>query len=338
MCIGAVKPQLSSVKTVAAPPPREGDNARSRADDASDSLSDSEAASQAPTQSIKDKGSSGVEEGDTSAGDEDGGGGEGGGGGGSGDEGGRGGGSGDEGGGGRVEEHGHKGTQQNGSPPGKARRKGDTSVQSDVDGEGEGVREHAETRGGKEGEESRKRKRQSDTEGTEARKERKEGEESRKRKRQSDTEGTEARKERGSGGEDRGRGERKKKVAEVKRTGKEVAESAPPQVSTPKARGGYRQRHEKSAASKPNRYKNVERSALRMMLEAAPSVISQVRMRFQLLAFMRDGVLLNKAASARNTNIGLLLDAAQQVMEDHERYNKFFSAVCDAMDAGMGER
>ena len=336
MCIGAVKPHLSSVKTVAPPPPREGDNARSRKDDASESLSDSEAASQALTQSINGKGSSDGEEGDKSAGDEDSGGGEGGGGGGSGDEGGRGGGSGDEGGGGRVEEHGRKGTQQNGSPPGKARRKGDTSVQSDVDGEGEGVREHAETRGGKEGEESRKRKRQSDTEGTEARKERKEGEESRKRKRQSDTEGT--RKERGSGGEDRGRGERKKKVAEVKRTGKEVAESAPPQVSTPKARGGYRQRHEKSAASKPNRYKNVERSALRMMLEAAPSVISQVRMRFQLLAFMRDGVLLNKAASARNTNIGLLLDAAQQVMEDHERYNKFFSAVCDAMDAGMGER
>ena len=314
MCIGAVKPHLSSVKTVAPPPPREGDNARSRKDDASESLSDSEAASQALTQSINGKGSSDGEEGDKSAGDEDSGGGEGGGGGGSGDEGGRGGGSGDEGGGGRVEEHGRKGTQQNGSPPGKARRKGDTSVQSDVDGEGEGVREHAETRGGKEGEESRKRKRQSDTEGTEARK------------------------ERGSGGEDRGRGERKKKVAEVKRTGKEVAESAPPQVSTPKARGGYRQRHEKSAASKPNRYKNVERSALRMMLEAAPSVISQVRMRFQLLAFMRDGVLLNKAASARNTNIGLLLDAAQQVMEDHERYNKFFSAVCDAMDAGMGER
>jgi hypothetical protein len=71
-----------------------------------------------------------------------------------------------------------------------------------------------------------------------------------------------------------------------------------------------------------------------MMLEAPPSVISKVRLRFQLLILMKDGILINKAATDRNTNIGLLLDAAQQVIEDHERFNKFHSAVCVAMDAG----
>jgi hypothetical protein len=105
-------------------------------------------------------------------------------------------------------------------------------------------------------------------------------------------------------------------------------------VSTPRARGGFRERNDKSAGSQANRYKSVERSALRMMLQAAPTVISKVRLRFQLLIFMRDGILINKAATDRNRNIGLLLDAAQQVIEDQERFDKFQSAVCVAMDAG----
>ena len=37
---------------------------------------------------------------------------------------------------------------------------------------------------------------------------------------------------------------------------------------------------------------------------------------------------------ARNTNIGLLLNAAQQVIKEHERFDKFFNAVTDAMEAG----
>jgi hypothetical protein len=70
------------------------------------------------------------------------------------------------------------------------------------------------------------------------------------------------------------------------------------------------------------------------MLDAPPSKISKVRMRLQLLIFMRDGLLISKGAPARNTNIGVLLDAARQVIPDHERYNKFHSLVCDAMEAG----
>jgi hypothetical protein len=148
--------------------------------------------------------------------------------------------------------------------------------------------------------------------------------------------------ESGSGGQAKGegRGLRQKKNAEIL-PGKEITESAPMIVTTPKARGGFRvreksaaSRREKSATSKPTRYKKVEGNKLRMMLEAPPSVISDVRLRFQLLVFMRDGILINRAATARNVNIGLLLDAAYQIIQDDERYNKFFGAVTDAMDAG----
>ena len=49
---------------------------------------------------------------------------------------------------------------------------------------------------------------------------------------------------------------------------------------------------------------------------------------------MRDGILISKGAPNRNKNISVLLDAAQQVISDHERFNKFFGAVTDAMDQG----
>jgi hypothetical protein len=107
---------------------------------------------------------------------------------------------------------------------------------------------------------------------------------------------------------------------------------------------GFREKLDKSAkrtgrtqqvaAAKPNRYKSVDESALLKMLDAPPSAISAVRMRFQLLIFMRDGILISKGAPNRNKNISVLLDAAQQVISDHERFNKFFGAVTDAMDQG----